>query len=184
MNEGLEPVEEADIEVDVSCAEDIKNLCETKAMISQRVIDYTVTGEGIKAAEIRKESNFQVSFKPSATKLYRRAPQVACDLKSLRTESIVKCEVNQIEVGKYAIRYIPTVQGPHELVLTVNKRVLGSPFPLLVSISPTQLGEPVKPPIDIKEYAQSMAVNDMANEIIVASASANVSVFDWNGKLL
>ena len=57
----LEPVEEVDIGVEMSCSEDLKQLCQTKARITQLPIDPTkciVTGKGMKAAEINKASYY------------------------------------------------------------------------------------------------------------------------------
>ena len=55
----LEPVEEVDIGVEVSCAEELKELCQTKARITQIPIECTVVGEGVKTAEINNYLNCQ-----------------------------------------------------------------------------------------------------------------------------
>ena len=61
--ENLAPVEEVDMGVEVSCAEDLKQLCLTKAKILQLPIDATkcmITGEGVESAEVNKMSEFRV----------------------------------------------------------------------------------------------------------------------------
>ena len=58
--ENLAPVEEVDMGVEVSCAEDLKQLCLTKAKIMQLAIEHAVTGEGVKSAEVSKMSEFRV----------------------------------------------------------------------------------------------------------------------------
>ena len=47
-------MEEVDIGVELSCAEDLKQLCQTKARITKLPIECTVTGEGVKTAEINR----------------------------------------------------------------------------------------------------------------------------------
>ena len=173
----LEPVEEVDIGVEVNCAKELKELCQTKARITQIPIECTVEGEGVKTAEINKLSNLSVIVK------LKHKCDVDCHLKTLSNGSTVKCKVNLIQDNEYLIQFTPTVRGQHELVLTVNgQEVAGSPFPVFVSIPPTQLGKPVRV-IRGLNNPRFVAINS-ETEIIVTEGGEDVTVFNKEGKKL
>ncbi len=144
----LEPVEEADVGVEVRCEEELQQLCQTKAKITQLGADptkCTVTGEGAESAEVHQTAKVTLTTRLSNNKTTRRSTEVVSELKSLYNGSIMKYNVDQSGPGEYRIQYTPTVRGRHELTVSVDgQQVAGSPFPVFVSISPTQLGKPVK----------------------------------------
>ena len=179
----LEPVEEVDIGVEASCAEELKELCQTKAKITQIPIECTVEGEGVKTAEVNKLFELSVIIKLSDGKNVKQKNGVDCHLKTLANGSTVKCKVDLIQDNEYLIQYTPTVRGRHELVLTVNgQEVAGSPFPVFVSIPPTQLDKPVRV-IRGLTYPYFVAINS-EREIIVTESGRDVTVFDKEGKKL
>ena len=180
--ENLAPVEEVDMGVEVSCAEDLKQLCLTKAKIMQLAIEHAVTGEGVQSAEVNKVSEFRVVTALSNGKPTKQPGVIECRLNSLAKDSTTKCAVDLIQGGEYHVHYTPTVRGRHELIVTVNgQEVAGSPFPVFVSIHPTQLGKPgqvitgVESPYDVD-------VTPAGNIIVVGSRK--VAIFDKNGKKL
>ena len=180
----LDPVEEVDVGVEVSCAEDLKQLCQTKAKITQLPIDpeqCVLSGEGMEMAEINKETRLFLKTKLRDT---RRKYTITCHLKSLVDGSIVKCNVDLIHGNEYHIQYTPTLRGRHELIVSVNgQEVAGSSFPVFVSIPPTQLGKPVrvintggeKKPWDV-------VVNSVGEMIVIGSNQ--IDVFDKEGTRL
>ena len=183
----LEPVEEVDLGVDVNCAEDLKQLCQTKAKLARLHIDAAkcaVIGEGLESAEVNKPSQyyFQLFPKLSNGRPTKQACVVACSLKSLADDTITQCQVELIK-GKYRIQYTPTVRGRHELIVTVNgQKVAGSPFPVFVSIHPTLLGKPVRVITGV-DISWDVAVSATGN-IIVTEFSGKGVVFDKSGKTL
>ena len=181
--ENLAPVEEVDMGVEVSCAEDLKQLCLTKAKIMQLAIEHAVTGEGVKSAEVSKMSEFRVVTALSNGKPIKQPGVLECRLHSLAKDSTTKCTVNLIQGGEYRVQYTPTVQGRHEVIVTVNgQEVAGSPFPVFVSIHPTQLGKPVQV-ITVENFPRDVDVTPAGN-IIVARYNKTVLIFDKNGKKL
>ena len=171
--ENLAPVEEADMGVEVSCAEDLKQLCLTKAKLNFLC---TITGEGVKSAEINKTSEFRVVTNGKPTVV------VECHLKSLASTSTSKCIVDLIEDNEYRIQYTPTVRGRHELIVTVNgQEVAGSPFPVFVSIHPTQLGKPVQVITGV-ERPWHLTLNPAGN--IIVRDSQTITMLDKTGKKL
>ena len=179
--ENLAPVEEVDMGVEVSCAEDLKQLCLTRAKIMQLAIEHAVTGEGVESAEVNKMSEFRVMTTLSNGKPTKQPGIVECRLDSLAKDSTTKCTVDLVQ-GGYCVQYTPTVQGRHELIVTVNgQEVAGSPFPVFVSIHPTQLGKPVQVITGVEE-AYDVDVTPAGN--IIVTGSSKVTIFNKNGKKL
>ena len=179
----LEPVEKVGIWVEVSCAEELKELCQTKARITHIPIECTVESEGVKTAEINKLSELSLIVKFANGKNVKQKYPVDYLLKTLANGSTVKCKVDLIKNKEYLIQYTPTVRGRHELVVTVNgQEVAGSPFPVFVFSPPTQLDKPVRV---IKELTNPLfvAINS-EEEIIVTERGGDVTVFDKEGNKL
>ena len=180
----LEPVEEADTGVEVVCVEDLQRLCQTKANITRLAIDpakCTVRGEGREIAEVGKIAEVTLTTKLTNNKTTRRSVAVVSELKSLRDGSVVKCTVDQSGPGEYNIKYTPTVRGRHELTVSVDgQQVEGSPFSVSVSISPTQLGKPVKVWTGIS-HPYGVTVN-LEGEVIVCKYLGDIVKLDKEGK--
>ena len=182
--ESLEPVEEADTGVEVVCVEDLHRLCQTKANITRLVVDpakCTVRGEGRETAEVGKTAEVTLTTKLTNNKTTRCSVAVVSELKSLRDGLVVKCTVDQSGPGEYNIKYTPTVRGRHELTVSVDgQQVEGSPFSVSVSISPTQLGKPVKVWTGIS-HPYGITVNS-EGEVIVCEYSEDIIKLDKEGK--
>ncbi len=172
---GMKPTEEADLEVEVSCREALLQLCQTKTKITQLALDpllCTVSGEGIKRAEVHQTAEVTLTTRLSNNKTTRRSTEVVSELKSLYNGSVIKCNVDQSGPGEYRIQYTPTVRGRHELTVSVDgQQVTGSPFPVFVSISPTQLKKPVKVWQSIKPCG---ITTDSDNNLIVTESNRNI----------
>ncbi len=89
----------------------------------------------------------------------------------------MKCNVDQSGPGEYRIQYTPTVRGRHELTVSIDgQQVAGSPFPVFVSISPTQLGKPVKVWNDIN-LASGITLN--SSNGVIATEFYQGNVVSW-----
>ena len=165
----LEPVEEADIVVEVRCAEELRKLCREKAIVMKSPVDpakSTVQGDGIKSAEINKLSKVTLHTKSPNGKPHKKPVVVKAKLTTISSGSVVEAKVKQGQSGTYEIEYTPCVRGRHQLEVTVNGLpVAGSPFPVLVKIPPTQLGKPIKSFTGLKGYG--IAVNSK-DELVFA----------------
>ena len=177
----LEPMEDADMGVEVECAEDLQQLCK-KAKITQPA-DYIVLDNLPYTAEVNKEIKMEVVDtikKPSKHKL-----NLECQVKCLPTGAVTKAKIEESEnrPGKYEISYTPSVRGRHEVSISAyGQPVPCSPFTMTVSISPTQLDKPVNV-WDGVDSPYGMAVNSVG-EVIVAEYEQGVVVFDKEGKRL
>ena len=182
----LEPVEEVDVTVDVSFAEELKQLCQTKARITQIPLDpskCTVVCKGAENAEVGKSSEVTVLTNLANGKLTKQKCVVECHLKSLVDGSSGKCKVDQVKGHEYRIQYTPTVRGRHELSVTVNRvEVADSPFPVFASIHPNQLGKPVRV-ISGFNYPSGIAFNSEGG-IILCEFNGDVVLLDKKGNRL
>ena len=175
-------MEEVDVGVEVSCAEDLHQLFETKAKIIQLPIKFNPREKT--AAEVNKMSELSLIANLSNGKSTKRKYAVECQLKSLFNGSIIKCNVDLIKGNEYRIRYTPTVRGRHELIVTANgQEVAGSPFPVFVSIHPTQLGKPVRVIAGVK-FPVSVAINSIGEIIVTEPGNNDMVVLDKEGKRL
>ena len=154
--------------------------CQTNANITQLALDpaqWTVRGEGVERAEVHQTAEVTLT-----TKLINSKTEVVGQLKSLYDGSVVKCDVDQSGPGEYHIQYTPTVRGRHELTVSVEgqQQVAGSPFPVFVSIPPTQLGKPVKV-WDIKYRVCGITTNSVG-DVIVAECDGDIVKLESEGK--
>ncbi len=86
-------------------------------------------------------------------------------------------------ITECTIQYTPTVRGRHELTVTVNGREETiSPFPVFVSIHPTQLGKPVRV-IPGLEYPTGIAITS-SGEIVVSGWHGDVGTLSREGERL
>ena len=175
----IELAEEADMGVEVRCAEALQQLCQTNANITQLALDpaqCTVRGEGVKTAEVHQTAEVTLT-----TKRINSKTEVVGQLKSLYDGSVVKCDVDQSGPGEYRIQYTPTVRGHHELTVSVDgQQVAGSPFPVFVFIHPTQLGKPVKVWGGIK-HASGITTNSVG-DVIVTEYKGHIVKIESKGK--
>ena len=171
----LKPVDKANMTVEVKCAKELKKMCQEKTGVT--ALWYIVDGSGTKDAEVGKPANVQVSC--NAINLV----SIESKLTSVVHGTVTKAKVLQKQNNMYEIEYVPKVRGRHKLEITANGLpVPGSPYPVLVKISPTQLGKPVKViggvnrPVDI-------AISS-AGEVLVAEEKGDLIVLDKKGKKL
>ena len=179
----LEPVEEADMAVEVTCAEDLKQLCLTQANITPAVDPAKCTVNLTAPAEVGKPYVGTLTTRLSNGKSNYTSCKVTCHIKSLYNGVTTDCVIDRDGPGGYSIQYTPTVRGRHELTVLVNShRVAGSPFPVYVSIHPTQLGKPVKIWTGLTR-SNGITANSKG-EILVAlfEGSTNIVKFNAEGK--
>ena len=175
----MEPVEKADVGVEVRFAEDLRQLCQTKAMITALPVVCTVEIAPVNQVQSLCEATLKATFSNSFS--LKKIIDVKSHIKSLSNEDGISCHVDQTSAGRYSIKYTPIVRGRHELTVSVNgKQVAGSPFPVFVSIPPTQLGKPVKVFNDIKRPI-GVALNSIG-ELVVTEQRGDIIKFDKMAK--
>ena len=180
----LEPVEEADMAVEVTCAETLQQLCLTQANIAPAVdpakckVDLTAPAE-VGTPYVGILTTRLSNGKPDNN----RRCAITCHIKSLFNGVITNCVIVEDGPGRYSIQYTPTVRGHHELTELINgHHVPVSPFPVYVSIHPSQLGKPVKIWSGLtRPYG---ITSNSKGEILVAlsEGATNIVKYDIEGK--
>ena len=179
----LEPVEEADMAVEVTCAEALQQLCLTQANITTAVDPAKCTVDLTAPAEVGKPYVGTLTTRLSNGKPNNRKCEVTCHIKSLYNGVATDCAIVEDGPGRHSIQYTPTVRGRHELTVLINGRhVAESLFPVYVSIHPTQLGKPVKIWTGITRPLG--ITSNSKGEILVAlkQGTTNIVKYDAEGK--
>ena len=177
----LEPVEEADMAVEVRCSEALQQLCQAQAIITKPIDPSKCTVHLEEAAEVGKVSKGTLITRLSNNKQTKRNCKVSCQIKSLHNGVITDCNIDDDGSGRYSIQYTPTVRGRHERSILIDgQHVAGSPFPVFISIHPTQLGKPVKV-WDGTKNPLGITANSKG-DILVAEIGGNIIKFDVNGQ--
>ena len=178
----LEPVEEADMGVEVRCAEALQELCQTQTIIRKIPIDpakCTVHLE--ETAEVGKIFKGTLITRLSNSKQTKSNCKVSCQMTSLYNGVITDCIIDGDGSGRYSIQCTPAVRGRHGLtVLIAGQHVAGSHFPVFVSIHPTQLGKPVKVWGGVSE--PSGITENSRGDLLAIEQSESIIKFDVNGK--
>ena len=165
----LQPVEKANMMVQVDCEKELKNICQEKTSL----LEFSVEGGGKINADVGKPTTVRVTCKS--------LNPVTIESKLTSVRGTVRGKVQRKENDVYEIEFVPKVRGRYKMEITVNGLpVAGSPFPVFMKISPTQLDKPVKV-IGGVEGPVGVAVNS-AGEIIVAELKGNVVVLNKNGQ--
>ena len=115
----LHPVDEADIGVEVSCAEELRQLCQIRAKVTTLATNVTTIGEGKLFAVVDETSELRVTATLSNGKRRKCKLPLNCHLKSLASGSVTKCKLEESNIdNEYCISYRPKVRGRHEIVMS------------------------------------------------------------------
>ena len=183
LGRNLTPVEDVDVGVEVRCAETLEHLFQTQAKITQLPVSLVINRISGKAEVNHLSEVILYTSKLFNNKQTRRALQIDCHLKSLLNASPITTNIKDIGADQYQVQFTPTLRERHELTVSVDGRqVAGGPFPVFVSVPPTQLDQPVKVWDGIR-YPYGITVNT-AGEIIIAEYQGDVVVLDKEGRLL
>ena len=177
----LEPVEEADMGVEVRCAEALQLLCYKSKIKILHPADYLVVNNIPRMAEVNKKIKMKVVN--TIKKPFKSDLNLQCQIKSLPTGSVSRPKIEVKDAGRYDISYTPSVRGRHELSISAyGHPVPGSPFTMTVYLSPAQLDKPVKVWGGVTNPF-GITVNSVG-EIIVAELNRDIVVLDKEGKRL
>ena len=178
----LEPVEEADMGVEVQRTEALQQLCQTRVIITKLPIDPTKCTVHLgEAAEVNKRSSGTLITRLSNNEKTKRNCKISARIRSFHNGVITDCNIDGSGSGRHSIQYTPTVRGRHELTVLIDgQHVAGSPFPVFVSIHPTQLGKPVKVWDDVSSPIDITA--NSKGDVLVTNGDGNIIKFDTEGK--
>ena len=175
----LEPVEIADLKVEISCAEKIHQACQTNAELHQLAdpSKCKVDGHVLNSAQVNQQTHVIVH-----TMLHNGAPTKKPQKVTgeLVNGSVTRLKGIRKQGNTYEIQFSSAVRGRHQLAVSVNDQpIAGSTFPVYVKIPPTQLGRPVRV-LGGLDYPYGVAVNS-AKEVLVTEHE-KIAVFDKKGR--
>ena len=132
-------------------------------------------------AEVGKICKGALRTRLSNSKQTKRNCKVSCQMTSLYNGVITDCIIDGDGSGRYSIQCTPAVRGRHELTVLIDgQHVAGSPFPVFVSIHPTQLGKPVKVWGDVS--IPSSLTENSRGDLLATEQSGSIIKWDVNGK--
>jgi len=116
----LHPVEEADMAVEITCAEALLQLCLAQANITTAVDPAKCTVDLPVPAEVGKPYVRILTTTLSNGKPNKRKCKVICRIESLHNEVTSDYAIDKYGPGRYSIQYTPTIRGRHELTVLIN----------------------------------------------------------------
>ena len=177
----LEPVEEANMRVEVSCTKTLQQLCQKAKIKTAHPADYIVVDHISSTAEVNQEIKMKIIN--TIKRFTKSSLNLQCQIKCLSTGLVAKPKIEVKNPVRCDICYTPSVRGQHELsISSYGKPVPGSPFTMTAYISPAKLDKPVKVWRGVIRPI-SIAVNSMG-EVIVAEFDGDIVVLDKEGKKL
>ena len=179
----LDPVEIADLKVEISCAEKIHQACQTDAELHQLAdpSKCKVDGPGLNSAQVNQQTHVVVHTMLHNGTPTKKPQKVTAELKSLVNGSVTRLKGVRKQENTCEIKFSSAVRGRHQLAVSVNNQpIAGSTFPVYVKIPPTQLGRPVRV-LGGLHGPYGVAVNS-AEEVLVTERK--IAVFDKKGKKL
>ena len=180
----LEPVEIADLKVEISCAEKIHQACQTNAELHQLAdpSKCKVDDPGLNSPQVNQQTHVIVHTMLHNGTPTKKPQKVTGELKSLVNGSVTRLEGVRKQGNTYEIQFSSAVRGRHQLAVSVNDQpIAGSTFPVYMKIPPTQLGRPVRV-LGGLNRPYGVAVNS-AEEVLVTEHK-KIAVFDKKGKKL
>ena len=147
--------------------------------IAWDVSQCTVRGEGLNVGTVDEVSSLVLSTNQNYD--ISSHYMIVGKFVSWYDSSFVYCYINQSGLGEYLIQYTPKVRGRHDLsVLMDGQHIPGSPFSVMVSIPPSQLGKPVKK-LQISCICKGIVVNSRGELIVVTNK--DIVVIGQNGEI-
>ena len=180
-NLDLDPVEEADREVTIDCASELKKLCQQNAKMVVTPVNVAI--ENIDAS-VGKTSKLEMCLTYPNGQPAKKMQNLKVALTSKVDGSHVLTKITRKQQNTYQIEFTPTVRGRHQLEVIYNdKPVLREPVQVFVKIPPTMLGKVVKR-IDVGKPACFVAFNSSEEMVATTVGGNEVLTLDRNGKKL
>lgn len=178
-----DPVEEADMMVEVNCSKELRQMCQMMKLTTTLVDPTKCTVDRLDSQTIEVMKPFRVFLhaRCKSGKPQRKPVNVEATLTSHVDHSVIHAKITLKQGNAYEIDCTPQVRGRHQLGIFVNgQEVAGSPFSVFVKISPTQLGKPVRIINELR--GPTGIVFNSFDELIIAEFNGGIMVLDKDGK--
>ena len=181
--DSLMSAEKADMGVALDCSEALKQLCQTKIHIKH--LSTNIVVEEIPKT-IKVNEHRQVKVTASIEGGYPTNILLECQLKTVRTDTVVDASIDRKSREEFIITLTSCVRGRHKVFIKANGNpVLGSPYPVFVAISPTELNteNAVRMGKSDSLDIECLAVNSLG-EIVVGNLQGNILILNNEGDVL
>ena len=138
------------------------------------------------SVNIKVNNQRQVKVTASVQGGYPTNIPLECQLKMVRTDTVVNASIDRKSRGEFIITLTSCVRGRHQVFIKANgKPVLGSPYPVFVAISPTELNteNAVRMGESDSPDPEGVAVNSLG-EIVVGDMQGNILILNNEGEVL
>ena len=172
------------VSVDVNCANELAALASAQCRIISETSEVSLsTVSGVQSTiDVLCPSTVTVNTSKE-TQCTGREAEVSVDFKHVTNQG--KCDVYEKSSGVFEFSYCGMTRGQHRLHVEVyGKPVLGSPFSVLVTLPPNQLGKLVRV---IKPVCNPNSMAISSNDIIIvneAGSNPQLVVMDRFGRNL
>ncbi len=173
-----ESSEKADLIVKVDCVEALQQFCEENTWVANNtIVDMLEVKEVSNTMEAGEELKLTIQNKSGKTS---SAKNLKCQFQCIDTAAVYSAKTNAISANKYEITYTPPVRGRYNLTISAyDHPVPGSPFTIVVYLSPMKLNSPTKVWNNVISPI-SIAINSH-KEIFVAEYDEAIAVFNEEG---
>ena len=177
-------LEQVDVGVAVSLADNLKQLCQDKAKIIP-AIDFQKSTVSLQIPQsVQVEDNLELALQLGLVlqnnKLTRRPCPVTAVIKSKYSRVTSKRDITKIAANSYSICYEVADRECHEVVMLVDgQEVSGSPFHFVASLSPTELDKPIK--IWNQIHGPSAITTNSTGDILVTEEYGDILKFGKDG---
>ena len=145
LEDSIEPMEIANVGVEVPSGEALKHLCRTQASIIEKIDPLKSTVDINKNVDLNVPVTATLVTRLRDSQQAKRDCKVSSYVQSLCDGVVTDCNIEEDGQGMYTVYFTPIVRGCHWLTILVDEEhVLGSPFLIFASANPTSLKKPVK----------------------------------------
>ena len=180
----IQPQTEADITLVTDVWGEVSKACKGLGEVVYDPISvensYT-TGGGSKYAQIGEHATAELRTLTRKNKKCEKKLNLIAELFHTKTRTTINCEVKQ-ENGQHMITYRPVRRGKHYLHIRINeKRIRGSPYPIVITPSQQSLRKPVRVVRGLKG-PYGTTTNSMRQIIVAEPGEHRISVLTPEGK--
>ena len=172
-----DPCEVANIAVQMTGAEEIAGLCREKA----RVYLFPRNNNSHVHRAVVGEETTHCVMETSDPLFTPHLASFTASVVSVVDGSTIEGQVTPVGRGLYEVRYTPQVRGRHRLwVKRDGEKIPGAPFPVLATISPSQLGRPVHCMESLK-HPYSAAFDSQNQLFVTQSGGDSIQLYRRSG---
>ena len=180
--DAIHPSVEADLKFTTTDIQACLKVLEVRE-VGPLALDKSYTaGDGLKSALTGEQTTVVFHAMTTQNEEYQGNIDLKAELKHVKSNHTVQCEVVKQQNGQYEINYQPVKRGKHKLLLAVN----GNPhslFPIVVTPSAKSLKKPLRV-IRGLDHPRNVTINSKQQIVVIDSDGNCVSILTPDGEKL